>query len=121
MYGTAVQAILDHKNLTGLKVGLGRSNSAKKWPKFGFGASRGLQMGEGPLKKDPKWSPHLPLNNLSPFEEDFVGRGFAGDDFVFVFFFIFVFVFVFVFVFFPVFVFVRDEEDYVSRGFGGDD
>ena len=82
---------------------------------------------KGPWKRTPNGPPQLPLNNLSPFEEDFVGRGFAGDDFVFVFFFVSVFVFVFVFllvflfVFFPVFVFVRDEEDYVSRGFGGDD
>ena len=75
----------------------------------------------GPWKRTPNGPTQLPLNNLSPFEEDFVGRGFTGDDFVFVFFFVSVFVFVFVFVFFPVFVFVRDEEDYVSRGFGGDD
>ena len=51
-------AILDHKNLTGWKGGLGRSNLSKKWPKFGFGASRGPQMSEGPLK----WTPNSPPN-----------------------------------------------------------
>ena len=40
---------------------------------------------KGPWKRTPKDPPQLPLNNLSPFEEDFVGRGFEGDDFVFFF------------------------------------
>ena len=61
----------DHKKLTGFagRGGQGRSKSAQEWPESGFGAvQRPLNWSMTP-EMDPKWSPQLPLIDLSPFPD----------------------------------------------------
>ena len=68
--GTLVQAIWDHENLTELTGGgQGRSKSAPEWPESGFGAVQRPLNGSVTPEMDPKWSPQLPLIDLSPFPD----------------------------------------------------
>ena len=49
--------------------GQGRSKSAPEWPESGFGAVQRPLNGSMTPEMDPKWSPQLPLIDLSPFPD----------------------------------------------------